>query len=350
LTDAEWAREAFSKPGWQKQRAENFTAFVHDFPKKPDVNLVNDGWTRMPTYSALAGTPKAECRTPEEIQKHVEYLYALDLPRQESIRGRVDEVVTDPITAAKLKPWYPSWCKRPCFHDEYLNAFNSAHVKLIDTDGRSVKEITKDGLVIDDIEHKVDILILSTGYQSPVLYSPPGRVGIDVKGRNGISFDKKWGNAVTTLHGMMSHNFPNLFWPGLNQSGGGPNFVTCIDASAIHIAQIIALAAKRQPAAISNVAHPDSYRYNFLVEATAAGEEEWAQRIVSQAGAFAATAGCTPSYFNAEGQLLRDASPEEQLSRARAALWAKGPLDFVEFLTDWRAGEKLEGLEITPIC
>ena len=27
-------------------------------------------------------------------------------------------------TAAALKPWYRQFCKRPCFHDEYLPAFN----------------------------------------------------------------------------------------------------------------------------------------------------------------------------------------------------------------------------------
>ncbi len=42
----------------------------------------------------------------------------------EELRHRVDEIVEDPATAETLKPWYGKHCKRVCFHDEYLPAFN----------------------------------------------------------------------------------------------------------------------------------------------------------------------------------------------------------------------------------
>ena len=35
-----------------------------------------------------------------------------------------DEVVKDKATAESLKPYYNQFCKRPCFHDEYLKTFN----------------------------------------------------------------------------------------------------------------------------------------------------------------------------------------------------------------------------------
>ena len=34
----------------------------------------------------------------------------------------------DKATAEALKPWYNQFCKRPCFHDEYLQAFNRPNV------------------------------------------------------------------------------------------------------------------------------------------------------------------------------------------------------------------------------
>jgi cation diffusion facilitator CzcD-associated flavoprotein CzcO len=47
-----------------------------------------------------------------------------DFEKMEEIRARVDAVVDDPDTAEALKAWYRQLCKRPCFHDEYLQAFN----------------------------------------------------------------------------------------------------------------------------------------------------------------------------------------------------------------------------------
>ena len=46
----------------------------------------------------------------------------------EQIRRRCDAVVQDPETAEALKPWYRLFCKRPCFHDDYLPNLARAHV------------------------------------------------------------------------------------------------------------------------------------------------------------------------------------------------------------------------------
>ena len=60
----------------------------------------------------------------------------------------MDDIVEDPATADALKPWYRQFCKRPCFHDEYLQAFNRPNVSLVDTDGRGVDAITSAGVVV----------------------------------------------------------------------------------------------------------------------------------------------------------------------------------------------------------
>ncbi|KAF5023784.1 hypothetical protein F66182_4140 [Fusarium sp. NRRL 66182] len=346
-TDPEWARKTFSKPGWQAERSNNFHLFTVGAAEKP-VDMVNDGWTRMDAYHALAGTPNADCSSPEKIQEHVSRLHELDLPRQAAIRKRVDEVVQDPVKAQLLKPWYPGWCKRPCFHDEYLKAFNEPNVSLVDTNGLGVERITEDGLVVAGKEYKVDTLILSTGYRSPVLFSPCGRVDIDVRGRNGLSLDEKWNKGVATLHGMMSHDFPNFFWPGLNQAAGSPNFVFCINNAAVHVSKVMAHAA-RVSSAVKESSSSGRYRHNFTVEPSVAAEEEWAERVVMQAGTLAAGSGCTPSYFNAEGEFDRHVPPEVLKKRARGAIWGKGPLDFVKVIEDWRDSKGYPGLEIVAL-
>ena len=60
-----------------------------------------------------------------------------DFEKMEQIRARVDAIVKrSEATAEALKPWYRQFCKRPCFHDEYLETFNRPNVTLVDTDGQ----------------------------------------------------------------------------------------------------------------------------------------------------------------------------------------------------------------------
>lgn len=347
VTDsAWWHREHSSKPGWQKRRRDNFNAFMANANPKPSVDLVNDGWTTMPSYSVLVGNPDAAKKVEKDLSyvpAYVKTLHDIDLTRQEKIRKRVEQEIKDPKIAEQLKPWYPGWCKRPCFHDEYLQAFNEPNVKLVDTDGRGIELITEDGVFFNGKEYKLDLLILSTGYRSPFNYSPGGRVNIEVLGRNKTDLDKKWINAVTTLHGMMSHDFPNLCWPGLSQAGGSPNFTHCMDHSAQHVAEILSKIAFEKKQSEKDAS---GYKYSFIIEPTADAEEEWSNAIASIAGVFAASSGCTPSYINAEGELDRKASPEVLQKRARGALWGKGFEDYVDVLKAWRA-TGFSGLEIS---
>ena len=53
-----------------------------------------------------------------------EALEIADFHKMERIRNRVDMIVGDDETAESLKPYYRLFCKRPCFHDDYLQSFN----------------------------------------------------------------------------------------------------------------------------------------------------------------------------------------------------------------------------------
>ena len=64
------------------------------------------------------------------------------------IRARAEELVNDPNTAEELKPYYAMFCKRPCFHDDYLPTFNRPSVELIDTNGQGVDRITEKVLLL----------------------------------------------------------------------------------------------------------------------------------------------------------------------------------------------------------
>ncbi|CAK7200303.1 hypothetical protein SEUCBS139899_002994 [Sporothrix eucalyptigena] len=344
-TDTKWfTKEVANGPGWWARRAQNFQAFVSNSEPKPEVDLVNDGWTSMPSYSALIGNTAHKLTTPEEIQKYYRYLKEIDLTRQSRVRDRVDTVVTDPTTAAKLKPWYAGFCKRPCFHDDYLASFNQPNVQLIDTDGRGIDAIDAKGLVVQGQHYDVDVLVLGTGYKSPFLFSPPGRVGVEITGRNGVDLDKKWTAAVTTLHGLMSHDFPNMFWPGFIQAGGSPNYTYTIHQGAVQVSHLM-----QKGRELSKPAAGSPYKYNFTVETTADGEEKWSQAVMSNANMLGATAGCTPSYMNAEGAMERVSDPVALAKMARSAPWGKGQADFDRILDEWRKKGDLDGVEIKVV-
>ena len=51
----------------------------------------------------------------------------------------------DKATAEALKPYYRQFCKRPCFHNEYLPTFNHDNVTLVDTQGRGVECVIDKG-------------------------------------------------------------------------------------------------------------------------------------------------------------------------------------------------------------
>ena len=124
--DEAWFRSL--PAGWQVERTHNFTEVVTG--NKPDRDLVADGWGQ-----ALREDTQREPASEEERAD----LEAIDFEVMEGFRRRIDELVEDPETSEKLKPWYGKHCKRICFHDEYLQSFNEPNVHLVDTDGRGVR-------------------------------------------------------------------------------------------------------------------------------------------------------------------------------------------------------------------
>ena len=98
----------------------------------------------------------------------------------EEHRNRVAEIVSDPATAEILKPHYRYLCKRPCFHDEYLKAFNNPNVTLVDCPA-GFDGVTEQGPVVDGKQYEVDCLIYGTGFE-PEITPLPRRAGHELVG------------------------------------------------------------------------------------------------------------------------------------------------------------------------
>lgn len=328
-----WKTEIASRKGWQQERSNNFHAHLQEVTPGPMIDMVNDGWTAAKTFRTLTGFPNNI--TMETVGDHVSTMQAEDYPRQERIRQRAVDVVNDPETAEKLKAWYPTWCKRACFHDEYLPAFNNPTVHLIDTDGQGVDSITPSGVVYAGQEYALDVLIWATGFQSPGLGSPAEKCDMTVIGRDGLSMaEKNEKGGLTTLHGVFSRNFPNCFWCGPSQVAITPNFSYCLGVMAEHIAYIISTATSKFPT------------NKVAVEPTAEAEEAYAQKIMGMALVSAPVAGCTPGYNNREGEVDKVSSVEGKMAMARMGVWGQGIASFERFLEEWRREGRMVGVEV----
>src|SRR5258706_1545380 len=219
---------------------DNFNALVSGGFAEED--LVNDGWTDIIGNLLLLMRKDSEAgKSPEDLAKTMQLA---DFQKMEQVRARVDTVVRDRRTADALKPWYNQFCKRPCFHDEYLDAFNRPNVTLVDTQGRGVEAITETAIVANGQEFEIDCLIYATGFEVGTSYTR--RAGYDIYGRGSLALSEKWKDGVSTLHGMHSRGFPNCFIVSNSQSGFTANFPNMLNEQSKHLAYIIKTCIDRQ--------------------------------------------------------------------------------------------------------
>ena len=314
LTDPDWAADL--QPGWQRRRMDNFNNLVSGIPEAED--LVNDGWTDI-IGNLLIRMRRGEGEmTPEGIARTMEMA---DFEKMEQVRARVDQIVEDPVMAEALKPWYRQFCKRPCFHDDYLPTFNRPNVHLIDTDGKGVQEITERGVVVDGKEYELDCLIYATGFEVGTEYAR--RAGYEVHGRNGVTLTEKWADGASTFQGFYTRDFPNCFIISVVQSGFSANFPHMLDEQSKHLAYVLDHAQRHDVT---------------LVETSQEAEDAWVQTIVDLAQYNVKfLEACTPGYYNNEGR------PADRT--VRNGSYGAGSPAFIRVLEQWRAAGDLAGLE-----
>lgn len=310
-TDEAWFRSL--QPGWQQARVRNFTENVTG--TQPADDLVADAWTELFHVDTK--------KLPESDDEAAE-LERIDFEHMDAMRARIDEVVDDPATAALLKPWYGQYCKRPCFHDEYLPSFNKPNVHLVDTDGRGVELINARGPVVDDVEYPVDCLIYASGFEVTTDYSH--RLGFDPRGRAGLPMSEAWDDGAHTLHGVLARGFPNLLMISTVQGGFGVNFVHYLTETSAHVAHIIGRCLREDVAEI---------------EPTEAAQEEWFALLLTMLGGLARyNAVCTPGYLNNE-QAAGD------MKSARNTPFMGSVIDYATHLERWRDAGDWTGCEVT---
>ncbi len=315
--DPEWFA-SIATPGWQQRWLENFTE--NQAGGGAEEDLVQDGWTDL----SRRIREKMKTIPPEQMspQAMLAAFEDSDFEKMEEIRARVDSIVTDSEAAQKLKAWYRQLCKRPCFHDAYLQAFNAPSTRLIDTDGKGVERITETGVVVAGVEYPVDCIIYASGFEVGTDYTR--RTGFDLTGVDGLKLSQAWSDGMRSLHGLHVRGFPNAFFvqptQGANLISNVPHNLT---DSGRTIATVVA-EAKRRGAT--------------RVEVTQEAQDAWVALLLTGPGRMMmGSSDCTPGYYNNEGQPM---GPGAKYNVGYPA----GASAYFRYIDGWRKSGKFEGL------
>jgi cation diffusion facilitator CzcD-associated flavoprotein CzcO len=316
-TDPDWFA-SIATPGWQQRWLENFTA--NQAGGNAAEDLVMDGWTDI----ARRVRTRIMALPPEDMkpEKMWEAFEDSDFEKMEEIRARVDAIVSDKATAQALKAWYRQLCKRPCFHDEYLQSFNQPNVRLVDTNGQGVERITETGVVANGATYGVDCIIFASGFEVGTDYTQ--RTGYDITGRDGTRLSSRWEDGMKTMHGVYVHGYPNMF---IVQPTQGANLISNVPHNLVEAGKTIAMV----------VAHTLAEGCRE-VEVTQAAQDAWIELLLSGPGMMIGSLDCTPGYYNNEGQ---DAGEKAKYFVG----YPGGAMAYFRYLDEWRSTGRFEGLE-----
>ena len=149
--------------------------------------------------------------------------------------------------------------------------------------------------------------------------------GIDVvEGREGVSIYDHWADGPLTLHGTMTHHFPNMFFTGYVQGGLNGNTTLQFGSQGYHASWIIAEALKRGIKA---------------VEPTQEGQDEYVREFREKELDLSVILNeCTPSYFTNEG--------EKEAKWFLFRGWGPGWDDFQRVVGEWREEGSMKGMRL----
>ena len=320
-TDPDWIKSL--KPGWQAERQANFHRAAMEFFAPGEPDLICDIWTEVARN--LASELEAEGWPELSFDDFMARREVVDYRVMERLRGRVDSMVSDKATAEALKPWYRFLCKRPLSSDDFYGVFNQPNVTLIDVaDTKGLERMTEGGFIANGKDYDVDCMIFASGFE--VTSELKRRWGIDVvEGRDGESIYDHWANGPKTLHGTMTHGFPNQFFIGYIQGGLNASVTEQFGRQAQHIAHIIDATMKCGAVAIEPTQEAqDAYVRHF-------------EEVELDISAFQQE--CTPSYFTNEGQVKAPWA----LFRSYGPGWTA----FQALLEEWREKGNLEGMTLS---
>ncbi len=214
---------------------EHLTVFQRTAPfVMPHTNHPVKTWTKT-LYRVLPSTQRASRVAVYWMRELMAYGFTRNpriLKRAEAIwRKHLESAVTDETMRAQLTPTYDLGCKRVLPSNDFYPALAKPNVALVT---EKIIEFRPDAVVTaDGAEHKVDTVILATGFH--VTDNPAfGKI----TGRGGITLADAFGQ---TYLGTVVPGFPNYFQlTGANTGLGHSSMLLMIESQLNLIADAIA--------------------------------------------------------------------------------------------------------------
>ncbi|KAK2739523.1 hypothetical protein FQN55_009399 [Onygenales sp. PD_40] len=126
--------------------------------------------------------------------------------------SKIRPLIKDPVKrdlVAPLKPPHPFGTKRTALFTTYYDAIDRDNVQVVDIRNNPVQEVTETGIVTQDGKHHdVDIIALATGFDAIT----GSLKQITVRGSSGQTLNEKWASGTRTVLGLMTSDFPNMFF------------------------------------------------------------------------------------------------------------------------------------------
>lgn len=124
------------------------------------------------------------------------------------VRSKIDEIVDDPVTAEKLKPYhYPIGTRRICLDTDFYATFNLPNVNLVDAKADPIVGIETGGIRTRNEWFPVDVIVYATGFDAMT----GALLSIDIRGREGKTLREKWVDGPVSYLGVSISGFPNFF-------------------------------------------------------------------------------------------------------------------------------------------
>lgn len=183
---------------------------------------------------------------------------------------RALQEVRDPEVREKLTPKYAVGCKRPSFHNSYLQTFNRENV-LLETD--PIARITKTGVRTEaGTLHKIDVLILATGFK---VFEHGNMPPFRVTGRDGLDLEAFWDeHRFQAYEGISVPGFPNFFIVLGPYGYNGSSYFNLIETQTRHILRVLKR-ARAEGATAAEVRREANDRYFHAMLARRGGQIFW---------------------------------------------------------------------------
>ena len=181
------------------------------------------------------------------------------------VREKIRSLVKDPDVAELLCPKSYIGCKRLCADTGYFEAFNRPNVELVDVSADPIETFTAGGLSVAGHEYEADCVVFATGFDAMT----GALLGVDIRGRGGLSLEQKWSSGPRTYLGLATEGFPNLF---MITGPGSPSVLTNMLPSIEQHVDWIA----------DCLDHMETH-HKCSVEAELSAENEWVEQVNARA-------------------------------------------------------------------